>query len=104
MISFNPLPSDTYHGSADDTSGELRRLAPGTVSMKKRIRLNNNGSLRILPGPSLAPRKKFKQAYRQLHQSGSSLQCRLCEGPQLPQGYFRIARHNVLRNHAVAVK
>jgi hypothetical protein len=49
MISFNPLPNDTYHGSADDTSGELRRLAPGTVSMKKRIRLNNNGSLRILP-------------------------------------------------------
>ena len=26
MISFNPLPNDTYAGRADETSGELRRL------------------------------------------------------------------------------
>jgi len=96
MISFNPLPSDTYHGSADDTSGELRRLAPGTVSMKKRIRLNNNGSLRILPVLRWAPRRKFKtgmspSAARQIQPSVPALR-----SPQLPQGYFRIARRNVL--------
>ena len=72
MISFNPLPNDTYHGSADDTSGELRRLAPGTVSMKKRIRLNNNGSLRILPVLRWRREGNSKQAYSQLHQSRSA--------------------------------
>jgi hypothetical protein len=28
MISFNPLPNDTHHGSADDTSANCTRADP----------------------------------------------------------------------------
>jgi hypothetical protein len=78
-------------------------FALGTVSMKKRIRLNNNGSLRILPGPSLAPRRKFKQAYRQLHQGGSSFGAGFAKALNSSR-VFPDSEAQRLRNHAVAVK
>jgi len=104
MISFNLLPNDTYRGSADETSGGLRRLCSWDnvdekANQAERQRIFENtarsfdGAAKEIQNRHIADRTKADPAF------GAGLQ-----KPSIPSRVFQDSEAQRLRDHAVAVK
>jgi len=103
MISFSPIPNDTYRGSMDETSRELRRLCWDSVDKKanqaEQQRLFENTPRSFGGAAKEIQNRHIANSPRRIQPSVQALRKH-----STPSRVFQDSEARRLRNHAVAVK